>query len=539
MGQHIRLQAIITLTGIAMTLAFLSFLAFSPPPPPDKISQPGGTYVEGVAGRPQFINPLLADFNPVDKDLTALMFNGLTKADSYGNLEPDLAQEWDVSEDGLSYLFRLRSDVRWHDGQPFTIEDVLFTIGLLQEPDFPGSPHLAMMWQQVTVEQVDETSLRFILPNPVPTFLNFTTIGILPAHHFKKLTTADLLDHPFNLHPIGTGPFKLDRVNTRLVRLSVNPFYNGPPPEIDELHIRFYDTYQETVTAYEQGDILGLAIPPEALPTAQNLDQLNLYNAQLSGYAMIYLNLQDSDTVPFFQEVEIRQALSAALDRQAIIDQALQGQGLPATGPILPWSWAYNHDQPMSGFDLERANNLLTRTGWADETGDGIRERNGQTLDFTLLTNDDPLKIAVAKLIREQWQQVGIEMTIELVGGNLGSRLQEHSYQAALVELSFFGDPDPYPLWHVTQIEDGQNYGGWNNRRASIFLERARTLTDRGQRNDLYFEFQRIFADDMPAIILYHPVFTYGVHNMVQHVQLAPMISPSDRFRNLAEWSFR
>jgi peptide/nickel transport system substrate-binding protein len=218
MGRYIRWQAILTLTGIAMTLAFLSFLSFSRTT--ITIPDVGGVYVEGVAGTPQFINPLLAQYNQVDQDLSALIFNGLTRIDGEGELKPDLAESWQVSEDRLIYVFKLRQDLRWQDGEPFTAADVLFTIDLMQDPEFPGVSYLHQLWATVVAEQLDPYTIRFILPEYFPSFTQFTTIGILPRHLLRALPARDLLNHPFNLKPVGTGPFKLDEVNAEFARLS-------------------------------------------------------------------------------------------------------------------------------------------------------------------------------------------------------------------------------------------------------------------------------------------------------------------------------
>jgi len=277
-------------------------------------------------------------------------------------------------------------------------------------------------------------------------------------------------------------------------------------------------------------------IPPHLIPAVQDIESLNLYTAQLSGYDLIYLNLQTPDQLPFFQDVKVRQAMLSALDRQAIIDQALYGQGLPATGPILPWNWAYNAGQTIRDFDPITATTLLAESGWLDQNGDGIREKEGIPFAFALLSSDDPDKIRVAEVVSQQWQQVGISATLEIVGAGLGERLIQHNFQAALAEILLAGDPDPYPFWHQTQIEGGQNYAGWNHSDASMLLETARTMTDKGRRNDLYFEFQRIFAEEVPSLILFHPVYTYGVSQDIHDVQLMPMINASDRFNTVSHW---
>jgi len=534
-GRLIRWQAIIAFTGIAMTLAFLGFLSLSR----TTVTVPdvGGAYAEGIAGRPQFINPLLAQYNQVDQDLTALIFNGLTRSDGQGGLEPDLAEGWFLSEDGLVYVFELKQDIRWQDGQSFTADDVLFTIGLMQDPEFPGVPYLGQLWQTVRAEKLDDYTIRFTLPEPFPAFADFTTIGILPEHILKDVPARDLLNHSFNLSPTGTGPYMLNEVNTESARLSANPYYTGPKPKLAHLELRFYPSYQETITAYQQGAVDAISyIPPRLIPSVQNINSLNLYTARLSGYEIIYLNLQNPEGSPFFQEEEVRQALLYALDRQRVIDQALNGQALVASGPIRPWSWAYNPQIPVAAYEPEQAKILLDEADWVDTDGDGIREKAGMPLAFTLLSGDDPDRIAVAEAISEQWKQVGVSAEVEVVGAGLGERLARHDFQAALAQVFLPDDPDPYPLWHLSQIEGGQNYAGWDNDKASMLLEEARTVSNRGRRNDFYFEFQEIFAEEVPSIILFYPVHTFGISQGVKDVQTAPMTNPSDRFRTLSDW---
>lgn len=535
MGRHIRWPAILTFTGMAMTMAFLSFLAFSR----TTVTLPdvGGTYREGVAGIPQFINPLLAQYNQVDQDLTALIFNGLTRFNGQGELEPDLAKSWTVSDDGLVYVFKLRPDIRWQDNRPFTADDVIFTIGLMQNPGFPGVPSLSRLWQTATVEKLDKDTIRFTLPEPFPAFADFTTIGILPKHRLEDMSARDMLNHPFNLKPLGTGPFKLDEVNSQFARLSVNPLYAGSKPRLAHIELHFYPSYQAAITAYQAGEVQGIStVPPQAIATVKSIDTLNLYSARLSAYTIIYFNLQDLQKSPFFQEVEVRQALLYALDRQKIIDQALNGQGLLADGPIRAWSWAYNAAQPVISFDPAKATTLLDQAGWVDSDGDGIRSKGGLPLSFNLLTSDDPNRVKVAEQVSQQWQQIGVAAKIEIIGAGLGDRLVQHQFQAALAELVLTGDPDPYPFWHQSQIQNGQNFAGWSNDEASMLLEQARTITDQGRRNDAYFEFQRIFAEEIPSLILFYPVYTYGVSREIYDVQLGPLTNPSDRFRSVANW---
>jgi peptide/nickel transport system substrate-binding protein len=543
MGRYIRWQALIALSGITLVGLFLFSIARSRTTV--LVPEEGGIYTEGLAGAPQYVNPLLAQYNQVDEDLVALIFNGLTRTDEKGELEPDLASRWTASPDGLTYLFYLRRDIRWSDGEAFDADDVLFTIGLMQDPDFPGVPYLADLWRSVSVEKVDAYTIRFRLKEPFPPFADYTTIGILPEHILRDVPARDLLTHPFNTHPIGTGPFLLESISAERALLIPNRRYvsrqgrnvRREQPYLDGVEFRFYPTYERLLTAYQAGEIQGISYVPSYLfPEAAALTSLNLYSARLSGYQIVYLNLQDPEGAPFFQDARVRRALLLALDRQALIDEALNGQGIVASGPIRPWSWAYDPELPPVEHDPAQTETLLAEANWLDTDSDGIRDKNGHPLQFTLLTGEDPAFIRLGHAMAEQWARYGIRVQVEPLGANLSDRLRSRDFQAVLVELLLSGDPDPYPLWHQTQIEGGQNYGGWDNREASEALEQARYVTDRDQRKAYYIQFQRIYAEEIPALIIAYPTYTYAVDQSVRNVQIGPMINPSDRFRNIADW---
>jgi peptide/nickel transport system substrate-binding protein len=536
MGRFIRWQAVIAFSGIALIGVFLFSIAASRTTVlvPDE----GGIYVEGLAGAPQYVNPLLAHYNPVDKDLVSLVFNGLTRVNSQGEAEPDLALKWTVSPDSTTYVFQLRQDVQWSDGEQFDADDVIFTIRLMQDPDFTGAPFQANLWRTVTVDKLDDYTVRFRLGEPYPPFADYASIGILPEHVLRGVPARELANHPFNTHPVGTGPFMLSSISVKQATLIPNPrYFRNEHPYLDGIQFRFYPTYEQLLTAYQAGEIMGISyVPPYLFDKAASLTSLSLFSARLSGYQITYLNLQDPDDSPFFQDARVRQALLYALDRQALIDDALRGQGLVADGPIRSWMWAYDPAVQWPQHNPAQAQALLDQAQWVDTDGDGVRDKNGQPLQFVLLTSDDPVSSVLGGDMAEQWAGQGIAVEVETLGAGLGDRLRTHDFQAVLVELLLSGDPDPYPMWDQTQIEGGQNYGGWDNRRASEVLEEARRVPAQDQRREHYSEFQRIFAEEMPALIIAYPVYTYAVDQAVHLVQIGPLVSPSDRFRNIADW---
>jgi peptide/nickel transport system substrate-binding protein len=539
--RYIRWQILLIILGGVLVGILLTYMAINY----TTVLRPGGggTYVEGVAGFPQYLNPLLSGYSEVDGDICALIFSGLTRLNERGEVEADLARGWDVTLDGLTYTFYLRSNVYWHDGTPLTADDVVFTIGLLQDPAFPSPPDLgSSVWQSVKVEKVDRRTVRFTLAEPYAPFLDYTTVGILPAHLLKERQVAELLTGEFNLDPVGSGPFQLEEIEVKdgvitTMVLEQFPRYHGPRPYLDRIQFRFYSSYQTALNAYGAGEIEGIArITISDLPRARALPSLNLFSAQIAEYGLVLLNLGRSD-LPFFQEPEVRQALLYALDRQKIIDTVLEGQALVAHSPVIPGTWAYKDDVPHYEYDPEKASKLLDEAEWIKIGSSDVRRKKGRQLAFTLLTSSEPERLGVAQMLVSQWAAIGITVTIKTASPlEVRAALEQRDFDAVLVHLAIPGDPDLYPFWHETQVENGQNYAGFVHRRISEVLEQARVVVNRERRRELYYEFQDAFAQEVPALLLYVPVYTYGIDARIHDPQIGPLTRPSDRFRTIADW---
>jgi peptide/nickel transport system substrate-binding protein len=541
--RHIAWQTVLAFLGIALVLIILFQTQTPPPPTTVEVPAPGGTYIEGVLGFSEVINPILAPIvvqaNPVDQDLTALVFNGLTTLDATGQVSPSLAIDWDVSDDGTIYEFRLRQDVVWHDGAPFNAADVAFTVQAMQDPNYKGPLSLRELWRSVTVEILDDYTVRFTLEEPLPSFMYYTTIGLLPAHLLSDVAAADLPKDDFSTqHPIGTGMFMVESVSPDRVVLVANPKFWGAKPFLDQIEFWFFGDWEGLLTDYTRGEIQGFhPTSPRDLEQLAAMPNLQLYSAQSAGYGIVYLNLK-RDTASYFQEQDVRQALLYALDRQALIDDALDGQGLVADSPILPMNWAYDPSVRHYGYDPQRAIGLLDATGWMDSNADRIRDKDGITMTFTLLVREDEAMVQMAESIAQQWQAIGIDAVVQAVDGTqLPEYIRERNFDAALVEVGLAADPDPYPLWHSTQAESpGQNYSGFANEEADMAMEGGRATVDAEQRAALYHTFQQIFADQVPSLLIYYPIYTYAVNSQVRDVQLSPLLHVSDRFRNIRRW---
>ena len=533
--RRIRLQVAITLLAVAVLFGVVAYLALNvtTQTAPDY----GGTYVEGVAGNPEYINPLLCQPNPLDQDLAALIFSGLARANGRGEIVPDLAESWDISADGIVYTFYLRQDVVWHDGAPFTADDVVYTISTIQQPEFPGEADIANLWRTVVIERVDTYTVRFYLREPYAPFLDYTTLGILPAHLLSGVPAEMLRESKFNVEPIGTGPYRLESIAARRVLLVANPEYYRGRPYVDRLEFILYQDDAAVFEGRRRGEIAGISrVLPAYLENVREDRDLNLYSAPLSGYNAVYLNLDKG----VFQDPAVRRAMMYALDRQRLVDEVLKGQGIVLHSPILPHSWAYNGAVRRYDYSPRLAVSTLEEHDWFDDDGDGVRERGGVRLEFTLVTNDDPVRMQLIEAISEQLAKVGIRAVPQAVPWETlrYDMLNLRRFDAVLLGFQFLPpDPDPYPYWHSSQANEfGVNLANYNDPRVDMLLEEARLTSDKGLRYELYQEFQQLFSEQVPSLLLYQPVYAYAVSDTVHDVQIGPMTDSSDRFQSVADW---
>lgn len=498
----------------------------------------GGAYVEAVVGNPNCLNPILLQYNQVDRDISALLFSGLTRFDGSGLLVPDLAERWDIGDGGRSYLFHLRRDVRWHDRTPMTADDVLFTVKAMQAADFQGSPEVAELWMNVDVQQVDDYTVRFTLKEPFAPFLEYTTVGILPRHLYLESLGKEMLSSPYNLRPIGTGPFKLTRISMEGVVLEPNSDYYGPAPRLAQIRFRSYPDYSGALAALERGDVDGLPyLDPKHVAALTASEKLEVHSIpDYLRYGVLFLN----NSNPIFRERAVRQAVAYAIDGERLVAAALEGQGVPGKGPTSPGSWAFDPQVAVHRYDPARAESLLEEAGWLDSDGDGVREKSGAILSFVILTNDNPRRVRAGELVSEDLRKVGFKVEVQAAGWTdlLREFLAPRTFLGALAEQWLLtADPDVYSLWHSSQIGNGGfNFAGMDSDRADTLLEEARRTTDRSRRAELYSEFQREWAAESPSVILYYPMFNWAVNRNIKGVRLTTLVDGSSRFRHISEW---
>jgi peptide/nickel transport system substrate-binding protein len=500
----------------------------------------GGEFIEGLIGSPLYINPILSQSHvDADLDLSHLIFSGLLKYDKNLGIVPDIANKYEISEDQKTYTFYLKDNIKWHDGEKLTASDVIFTIKSIQDSDFK-SPYYRS-FAGVNVEIIDDYSLKFILQEPYAAFLNILTVGIIPQHLWYDVPAINAKLAIYNQKPIGSGPYKfksLIKEKSGVIKsyvLEKNKDYYGKVPYINKITFKFYPDYETAVSALVNKEVQSLGfLPKEHLKKFTNKRDLNLYNVNLSQYTAIFFNEKNNELLA---SKKIREALAYAINKEQIVDEVLQNQGQIIDGPILPGFLGYNQDITKYAYDPQKAVEILTNAGW--KLDNEIFFKDDEELKITLTTVEQTENINTANLIKEFWNSIGINVDLQIVSkDNIEKEIiNPRNYQVLLYGEIIGYDPDLFPFWHSSQREHpGVNLANYVNRKIDQLLEDARLTNNTEVRHEKYQEFQNLLIEDLPAVFLYTPTYTYPLNKKIKGYDLQRVAKPYDRFIDIENW---
>ena len=533
---------LIAVVAVATVAAFISADSASSAPPAN-----GGTYSEALvsAATPQNFNPLYAATQP-ERDVAGLLFTALTRFDEHGVVVRDLATDFSSADDGKSWTFTLRSDARWHDGVPVSAADVVYTVAIAQDPGYHG-PY-AGSFAGAKVDALDDRTVRFTLPDVFAPFLEASTIPLLPAHLLETVSAAQLAHDPFNARPIGTGPFRFDsRDETRATLVRNDGFYRDSPrrsrPYLDRLILRLYPDANSAVQALARGEVQGMGgLSAEDAERVKRVRDVEVRYFPSDEVTVLYFNLAPDR--PTFRDRVVRQAIASAINRRRMVQLVAGGHASISDEPVSPSSWAYisSPDLRPRTFSPDDARELLDRSDWVDHDGDGVRDKGGVPLHFSLLTNDDPSRVATAQQITTDLNAIGMDVHIDVVPFNelVGTRARERNFDAMVLTVSTGMDPDPYTFWHSSQTkEPGLNFTSYATLAMDRALEQARRTLDPAQRRDLYAQVFTQLQEDVPAVYLYFADYVYAVDRSVRGIRVAPLADPAGRFWSVTDWYVR
>lgn len=484
----------------------------------------GGEYIEGVVGYPQSINPLYAVNRDIDGDLSRLIYSSLLRYDGNGHLENDLAEKIDINASGTEYLIKIRGNVKWHNGSILTADDVIFTLNLIQDPNYRSPLRTAL--SIATAEKVDDLTIKLTLTEAYAPFLELLTFGVMPRSIWENISPKAAALSDLNLKPVGSGPFKFKSLvkNTdgdlKEYSLAVNPDYYSSRPYLDGVRFKFFVDYPEAIKALNDNQIVGLGYLPFAY-RRDLLAQNSLHFHELSQPRLVSLFF-NTDKNKALANKDLRIALARALDKDQLIKDVFSGVYQKIDGPLPSSSPAYSDSVVKYGYDPEAAKTALNN--------------KGLTIALTII--DSGSNISVAEKVKAYWEAAGAKVSIRIISSEqAASIIKARDFEVLLYGQSIGGDPDVYAFWHSSQAgAQGLNLSNYNNPAVDKLLIEARAAVQNEDRLGKYKKLQEIITDDLPAIFLYSPTYTYVQDNRLNGFTGLAIIEPADRFGGIGNW---
>jgi peptide/nickel transport system substrate-binding protein len=516
-------------------------------------------------GRATSINPLTAT-SRADREVVALVFRGLVALGSNGSLVPGLADSWSVDDAGKVWTFHLRNDAKWHDGAPVTADDVVFTVGVLKDPNYTGPS--AASWRDVTARATDERTVTFELSTPIGGFLQAATQPIVPAHLLRGVPVAQLADDPFGQAPTGSGPFQLVSLDDHHAVLeparfegapgpgvrpsaapsgptataAATPRATNPAPGLRGIELQFFDDSTSLVAAYEDGQIDGASglAPEDAVRLGQEPGS-RLLRYPSSTLTAVVLNLRKSR--PEFRDPRVRVALLRAIDRDRIVTEAYGGAAVRADAPLPAASWAFSESasKPLI-FDRDAARTALLSAGWKTINEKLARPGSKAPLTFELLSPDadtNASTYAAAERIAADWQALGLQVThVALPPADLvARRLRTGAFSAAVVDVNVGLDPDLYPLLASTQTTSlGLNLSGVQDPALDKLLVDARSPGTPSRRTAAYAALQSFLDARQYVLPVAFRDELFVARDKLSGPVVRQVADPGDRFWDVLTW---
>ncbi len=501
------------------------------------VPQSGGSIVEGVIGAPRFVNPVLA-ISQTDKDLSELIYAGLMTRDADGNIIPELAKSYTISDDSLTYTFTLNENLTFHDGTPLSADDVLFTIEKILEPGIK-SPERAN-WEGVTVEKVDDLTITFTLKKPYAQFLQNTLIGILPKEHWEGLSADEFIFSKLNTEPIGSGPYQFISAThstsgiPRSFQLKRYADYVRGTPYIKNITMNFYPDANALEKALKSEEVTSISeVASQNIKNITDTGKYTTLTATLPRIFAVFLNINNNEALEY---KAVRTILRDTINKKAIIQDILNGYGQSIDSILIQTDETQNEHPVLSAKDAQKA---LENAGWEKNDDDGLYYNDGVALELTLTTVNNPELKAIATYIADTWSSIGINVKIEVFepGSLTQSVLRSRNYDALLFGEIIGTEPDPYAFWHSSQRNDpGLNIANYANTKVDSLLIKARKTIDNDERAEIYETVAQEINKDIPAIFIYAPYYIYITRTNIYGIKIPRTMEPHERFANVHLW---
>ncbi|MDY6820060.1 MAG: peptide-binding protein [Deferribacterota bacterium] len=482
----------------------------------------GGVLIEGSIGDANNLIPILAN-DLTSHMIASMVYNGLLKYDKNLKLVGDLAKSWRVSEDRKEITFTLKEDVKWHDGKPFTADDVIFTYNTIVDDNTP-TPYDADFRKITKIEKINNYKIKVYYDEPYAPALASWTMHILPKH---LLENSDITKSYLQRKPVGTGPFKFSNWDAgSYIKLISNEDYFAKRPFLAGYILRIIpdQTSMFMELLNEKIDLMNLT-PIQYTKQTNNsrfTDKFNKFKYLSDTYTFVGYNLEKE----IFKDKRVRQALSYATPKEKIISGVLLGLGKIATGPYKPGTTWYNENIKRYEYNIEKAKMLLDEAGYHYDKEENIRKKGDNRLSFTIITNQgNENRKKVATILQESWEKIGVNIDIRVLewATFINEYINKRNFDAVVLAWNIVPDPDIYDVWHSSRCKKGGlNFTCYKNKELDKLIEKGRKTFDTEERRAIYFKIQEILAEEQPYTFLYYPDALVGLHKRFHNVKPAP-----------------
>tara|TARA_R110000868_G_scaffold189695_1_gene432896 strand:- start:81165 stop:82805 length:1641 start_codon:yes stop_codon:yes gene_type:complete len=486
----------------------------------------GGVYIDAAIGEASNLIPWTSS-DSASHAISSNIYDGLLKYDKDLNLVGDLADRWDISEDGLTMTFYLKQNVKWADGTKFTAHDVMATFKTLTDPK-TLTPYAGDYQAVSSAEVVDDYTFKVTYDEPFAPALASWTLKILPK---KRLEAEDINNSSLKENPMGTGPYILGTWKRgESVTLKANANHFQHMPYISNLMTRQIPDTDTQFLELKAGNIDSMGLKPLQFTRLTNskafTDKFEKYKYLSNGYTYMGFKLDH----PLFKDKKVRQALSYAISREDIVEGVLFGQGLPLACPFKPGTWAYNENIKPYLQDINKAKQLLAEAGWEDTDGDGLLDKNinGQKkqFEFTVITNQgNDMRKMTAELMQQAFANIGVKMNINVQEWStfIQNTINKRQFEAFILGWSLTPEPDPFDIFHSSKMGEKEfNIVGFSNKEADDAMVAARRTFDQAERKRHLDRFQEILNDEQPYLFLYAPYSLIAIQKRIQNIEEAP-----------------
>jgi len=553
----------------------------------------GGQYQEGLVGLPRYVNPLYS-FSDVDSDISLLIFSSLFKYNGNADLSLDLIKNYAISDNGKIYNFTIKEDVKWHDGEKLTVDDIVFTFQAILNPEF-RSPWLAV-FQGIEVEKIDDYNFKIVLDKPYSGFTELLSFGILPQHLWQNINPATANLAELNLKPIGSGPYKFKSLiknklgEIKSYNLQANQLYYNQVPYIKDVVFKFYPNFNALIAALNNDEIEGASyLSPGFENNVIATNSLNFHKLLLNQVNAIFFNQAENEALA---SLDLRKALALAIDKEKMVNESLNLNAIRAKGPLPASSLAFKEDLNTYRFNQVEAEKLIQEAGWnlqiisrddvdrmdnleeenliegeeigaSDESGPenkndtswqeikNLAETTGleligkwrykeeddkkQYLIITLTVPKEEISLKLSNEIKNYWQELGVrtiinEVKMEEIQKNI---IDNKNFEAIIYGEMFGFNPDPYTYWHS---EEKLNISNYSNEEVDKLLENIRISFNQEEKIESYHSFQEKINQDVPAIFLYSSFYIYPQNKKIKNFNTSSIIEPRDRLANISSW---